>query len=110
MQPGFRPILRSLLLAWPLVIFLAGFAALIALITHQYLVPAGTAVIGATPPQKRLLSAYSALLLSIVLLIIITGLVMVYRHRRSVRGVLNPPVERETKVVDAWAESGRRIK
>ena len=106
-----RPIIKAILLAWPLVVFLLGVAALIVLVSNEYLMPAGDAVLDATPKQKKLISAYSALLLSIVLLIITTGLFMVYRHRRATRALLMPSAkDKPTKVVDAWAESGKRLK
>jgi hypothetical protein len=100
----FRPA-RSL---WAMIAFLAGFTILITVLAHYFLIPAMEAAQGATPAQKRQLSAYSTLLLAVVLFVLGVGLVLVFRIRRFFfpRATSAP---QKTEYVDAWSESARRL-
>jgi hypothetical protein len=92
---------------WALIVFLLGFVVLLLVVSHYYLLPAFTVVKGATPVERKWLSAASMLLMSVVLFTIIVGLILVFRVRRY---FLPPPAVRsKTQYVDAWAESGRRM-
>ena len=94
---------------WATLAFLIGFAVLIYVISDWYLLPALDAAQGATTGEKRQLAAYSRLLLAIVLVILICGILLTFRFGRFFL-----PRQREsggpTKYVDAWAESGKRMK
>jgi hypothetical protein len=100
----FRPA-RSL---WAMIAFLAGFTILITVLAHYFLIPAMEAAQGATPTQKRQLSAYSTLLLAVVLFVLGVGLVLVFRVRRFFFPRATSAPQR-TEYIDAWAESARRF-
>src|SRR5689334_5930224 len=86
---------------WAVLLFFVGFAALIALVSFYYLIPAMDAALDATPKQKRGLVAYSWLLLAIVLFILFVGLMMTFRFGRFFfPRSATPPAK--TKYVDAW--------
>jgi hypothetical protein len=89
------------------LLFLAGFFALLLLITHQYLLPALQTAPNATPAEKRWLSAASALLLAVVLFVLGAGLVMIFRVGRFFSR--SNEARTQTKYVDAWAEAARRV-
>lgn len=92
---------------WALIIFLLGFFVLLLIISRYYLLPAFSVFQGATPAERKWLSAASTLLLSVVLFTIIVGLVLVFRVRRY---FAPPPSARtKTQYVDAWAESAKRM-
>lgn len=94
---------------WPMIAFLAGFAALLVMVCYGYLFPAMRAFHDAPPQQKQQLAATGRLMLAVVLFILIAGLVLAFRlgrfflprHRRSAS---------PTQYTDAWAEAGRRVK
>ena len=94
---------------WAMVAYLAGFAVLITFIAWYYLIPAMQAASDATPRQKQQLSAYSLLLMAIILLIVFVGIVLTFRVSRFFfpRPPHAPPAR--TKYVDAWAESAKRL-
>ena len=94
---------------WAMVAYLAGFAVLITFIAWYYLIPAMDAAHNATPGQRQQLSAYSLLLMAIILLIVFVGIVLTFRVSRFFfpRPPHAPPAR--TKYVDAWAESARRL-
>ncbi len=93
---------------WPVLLFLLGFAALIAFVSFYYLRPAMEAAIDATPTQRRGLAAYSWLLMALVLFVLFVGLLMTFGFGRFFfPRSLSPRTK--TKYVDAWAESGKRI-
>src|SRR4029079_1940110 len=78
--PRFHPRLRQSL--WAMVVFLAGFSALISVVSHYFLIPALLASHDATPAEKRLLSGSAALLMAVVLFILCVGIMLVFRVRR----------------------------
>jgi type II secretory pathway component PulF len=87
------------------IIFLAGFAVLIVLVANFYLLPAFEAAQKATPIEKHGLSAYSRLLLAILLVMLVAGLVLSAKLGRLFLPKSGPT---KTKYVDAWTESGKR--
>lgn len=93
---------------WAMVAYLLGFAVLITFVAWYYLIPAMRAASDATPPQRQQLSAYSLLLMAVVLLIVFVGIVLTFRISRFF--FPRPTLGRtQTKYVDAWAESAKRI-
>src|SRR5437867_830588 len=63
---------------WATAAFLLGFAALLAVVVNYFLIPAMQDARNADPAGKRQLSAYSTLLLAVVLFIIGVGLFMIF--------------------------------
>ena len=93
---------------WPAVVFLFGFTVLLIAICHYFLFPALEALKQATPDDKNKLRAWSALLMSVMLFILVAGLLMTVRIGRFF--FPRPDVPRvHTKHVDAWAEAGKRL-
>jgi hypothetical protein len=93
---------------WPTLAFLAGFAVLLILVSHWYLIPALRASQTADPIQKRHLVAQSRLVLAILLFILIAGILLTFRFGR----LLVPRVgekHKPTQYSDAWAESAKRV-
>lgn len=107
-MPPHRPIFRAGRTTWAVLLFFVGFAALIALVSSYYLLPAMEAALDAEPDQRRGLAAYSRLLLALVLFILLIGLMMTFRIGRFFFPRSTPPPGK-TKYVDAWAESGKRM-
>jgi len=91
---------------WATVAFLLGFAGLITILSKYFLIPGLDAAADATAPEKRQLSAFALLLLAIVLLLLVVGLLMTFRVSRFFTA-RSPRTQ--TKYVDAWAESARRL-
>jgi len=92
---------------WPTLAFLTGFVILLIPISDYYLLPALEAYRVAPPNDRKLLSAHSALLLTILLLILGAGLMLTFRVGRFF--FPRPPLKpTQTKYVDAWAEAGKR--
>src|SRR3712207_5485960 len=67
---------------WASLLFLAGFAVLIALISHWYLIPALSASQEASTGERRQLAATSRLMLAVVLVILLAGLLLTFRIGR----------------------------
>jgi CDP-diglyceride synthetase len=87
--------------------FLLGFAVLILFIAYYYLLPAMEAARSADASGRRQLSAFSTLLLAIVLFSLLVGLAMTFRiHRFFFPRPL--PKRTQTEYIDAWQESARR--
>jgi len=91
---------------WATIAFLGGFAALITFISLYYLIPALEAANNADPAQRKALSAYSTLLMALVLVLLGIGIILVFRIRRF---FLSSGSHEKTKYVDAWAEAGKRL-
>ncbi len=91
-----------------LVAFAAGFVAL----SYYYLFPALRAFLEAKQQGdkhgQKAISATSALLLAILLVILIAGLILTFRIGRFFFPRQSSPRTR-TKYVDAWAESAKRM-
>jgi H+/Cl- antiporter ClcA len=92
---------------WGMVAFLCGFEALLAILTWYYLIPALQAANNADLTQRRQLSAWSELLLVIVLVLLIVGLILLFRVRRFFE---RPALRHKTKYVDAWSEQANRLR
>lgn len=91
---------------WALLVFLLGYVVLLVVVSRFYLIPALEVRADATSPERRLLSASSALLLAVILCIVLMGMVLVLRVRRFFQPRTTIA---QTRVVDAWAESGKRL-
>jgi hypothetical protein len=94
---------------WAAIAFLVGFAVLLLVLSHYFLLPAFDALKKATPADKAKLRAWSALLLAIMLVILISGLILTFRVGRFFFPRDTGPRVR-TKHVDVWAEAGKRMK
>ncbi|WP_428938491.1 hypothetical protein [Fontivita pretiosa] len=106
-----RNSLRAGRAIWTVVVFLAGFAALISLLSRYFLIPALLAAHDATASEKRQLSAVATLLLAVVLFILGVGLMLVFRVRRFFFPRSTGSESRQqTSYVDAWTESAKRFK
>lgn len=87
--------------------FLLGFAALILFIVYYYLLPAMEAARSADATGRRQLSAFSTLLLAVLLFSLLVALAMTFRiHRFFFPRPL--PKRTQTEYIDAWQESARR--
>src|SRR5947209_5840930 len=93
---------------WAAIFFLLGFVVLLLVLCYYYLLPAFDALKHATPQDKAKLRAWSALLLALVLVILISGLILTFRIGRFFFPPPSGPRIR-TKHVDAWAEAGKRL-
>src|SRR5688572_11372288 len=82
MPPPADPHQRFRRSMWAMIAYLLGFALLITFIARYYLIPAMQAAQAATPGQKQQLTAYSMLLMAIVLLIVFVGIVLTFRISR----------------------------
>jgi hypothetical protein len=94
------------------LIFLAAFTALVVFLCFYYLLPAARASLEARKAGDKVgthaISATSALLLSILLLILVAGILLTFRiGRYFFPGKTGPRTQ--TKYVDAWAESAKRL-
>ncbi len=108
MTPRRPPSIRAGRTPLAVLLFFLGFAALLVFVLFYYLKPAGEAWIDATAAQRRGLSAYSWLLMSLVLFALFVGLMMTFRFGRFFFP-RSTPSPTKTKYVDAWAESGKRM-
>ena len=93
---------------WATLTFMAGFAVLIVVVSHWYLLPALEATQGATRAEKRQLAATSRLLLALILFVLVAGLLLTFRVGRYFVPRLGEKAK-PTKYVDAWAESAKRV-
>jgi heme/copper-type cytochrome/quinol oxidase subunit 2 len=91
-----------------IVIYLAGFAILILWLARHYLLPAYGRLDGATPQERQWLGAWSVLLMSLVLVLLVMGLILTFRAGRYFTGRGSKPAK--TDYPDAWQESGRRAR
>ena len=98
--------------AWLLRVaaFMAAFAILITIVSRYYLFPAMDAAAHASPHDRAILRAHSALLLAVVLFVIFVGWAFIFRVGRYFfprPGVSKRPPA--TQYPDAWAESAKRV-
>lgn len=93
---------------WAVLLFLVGFATLIIFVSFYYLMPAMEEALSAGPQKRRHLAAYSRLLMSIILFILLVGLMITFRIGRFFFPRSTPPPSK-TEYVDAWAESAKRV-
>ena len=94
---------------WAMVAFLLGFAILITFVAWYFLIPALEAAGNASPRQQQQLSATSLLVMAVVLLIVFVGIVLTFRVSRYFFPRPSHATRTQTKYVDAWAESAKRI-
>lgn len=106
-----RP-LRPARTPWAAVAFLAAFAAGLALLSHYYLLPALRTFLTARQQGDKTgaqaITATSALLLAVILVILIAGILLTFRIGRFFFPRKTEP-RTKTKYVDAWAESAKRM-
>jgi hypothetical protein len=97
---------------WSVLAFLILFSLGLIALTYYYLLPAHRAFLQAKQdndkPGLHAISATSALLMAVVLIILITGLLLTFRIGRLFFPRNSPP-RTKTQYVDAWAESGKRM-
>jgi hypothetical protein len=97
---------------WAVVAFLAAFAAGLGLLSHFYLLPALRTFLTARQQGDKTgtaaITATSALLLAVILVILVAGILLTFRIGRFFFPRKTEPRTR-TKYVDAWAESGKRM-
>jgi hypothetical protein len=101
----FRGAQRTL---WGMIAFLAGFIVLLLLIFYRFFVPAAGAAQTADEHGRKILGAYSQLLMAILLVYVLAGLILVFRVGRFFFPRAREP-RSKTKYVDAWAEAGKRM-
>ena len=108
-RPRNRRRLRDARLIIAVLCYLVGFAALLMIAGRFYLLPAAAAASHADPARRKVLAAQAMLVLAVVLVILLVSLLLTFRVSRFFRP--RPPTTiKPTKYVDAWAESGRRMK
>jgi type II secretory pathway component PulF len=94
------------------LIFLAAFAVGLVMLSQGYLMPALRAFFEAKQQGDKAgakaISATSALLLAVILVILVTGMILTFRVGRMFFPRGAGPRTR-TKYVDVWAESGKRL-
>jgi hypothetical protein len=95
-----------------LLVFLIAFTGFIAFLSTYYLIPAARASLEAKKAGDKLgthaISATSALLLAVLLMILVAGIMLTFRLGRYFFPRKTSP-RTHTKYVDAWAESGKRM-
>lgn len=91
------------------LVYLVAFLGLLLFVSHYYLFPAIQATRDATRSQRRALGASATLVLAVVLFALLIGLLMTFRIGRFFRP-RQTPRQKPTQYIDAWEESGRRIK
>jgi len=90
------------------IVFLAGFTALLIFVSYFYLFPALRARQNANEAERKLLAAHAMLLLAVLLFILLMGLILTFRLGRFF--LPRPKIARRPTIYpDAWAEAGRRI-
>src|SRR5439155_5236349 len=94
---------------WAVLVFLVGFALLLSIVCSYYLLPAADAARNADAAGKHQIAAYSRLLLTIVLFILFVGLTFTFRIGRFFFPRASDK-RTTTQYVDAWSESGKRLK
>lgn len=90
------------------MVFLAGFFAVLVVVVHQYLLPAMQAAQGVDAAARRQLAAISLLVLAIVLVGVVMLLIVAFRPGRMFLPRRHDPRPR-THYPDAWEEAGRRV-
>jgi hypothetical protein len=98
---------------WAVLIFLIGFTGGIVALAYYYLLPALRIYYEARKNGDKsgmmAIRATSALLLTVLLMILVTGVLLTFRIGRLFFP-RNAPPRTQTKYVDAWAESAKRMK
>ena len=102
--------LRSGAIRWSALVFLVVFTLLLIVVVSYVLVPGLEAIRDEklTPEEKRSLQAWYRLLMFVLLFILFAGVVLTFRFGRLFFPRATAP-RTQTKYVDAWAESARRM-
>jgi|SRR5688572_7309736 len=100
---------RSGRIYWATLAFLLGFSALIVFVSYWYLFPAMEATRDANPAERRQLVAHAWLLLTIIMVILVSGMILTFRVGRFFLPPRTGERPKPTKYSDAWAESGKRL-
>lgn len=95
-------------ISWAPVLYLVAFLVVVALAAVWVVEPMVRAAVNATPEEKRRLTAYAALCLTLLLAVLLFGLLMTLRWNWRATKKAEPRVK--TEYPDAWAESAKRIK
>ncbi|MDB5319998.1 MAG: hypothetical protein JWN40_1629 [Phycisphaerales bacterium] len=97
---------------WGVLAFLVLFTLGLIALTYYYLLPAHRAFLKAKADGDQhgvhAISATSALLMAVILIILISGLLLTFRIGRLFFP-RNAPPRTKTQYIDAWAESGKRM-
>jgi NADH:ubiquinone oxidoreductase subunit 5 (subunit L)/multisubunit Na+/H+ antiporter MnhA subunit len=95
---------------WATLVFLIVFTVMLIAVTSYVLVPGFEAIKDPqlTPEEKRSLQAWYRLLMFVLLFILFAGVVLTFRFGRLFFPRATAP-RTQTKYVDAWAESARRM-
>jgi hypothetical protein len=97
---------------WAVLAFLVVFTVGLIALTFYYLLPAHRAFLKAKEQGDKqglhAISATSALLLAVVMLILVSGLLLTFRIGRLFFPRTAPP-RTKTQYIDAWAESAKRM-
>jgi len=97
---------------WAVLAFLIMFTVGLVALAYYYLLPAHRAFLQARQQGDQhglhAISATSALLLAVVMLILVSGLLITFRIGRLFFPRNSPP-RTKTQYVDAWAESAKRM-
>ena len=96
-------------MSWAPVLFLLGFLVATGVLALFFFEPA-LRLANDSPEARRRVTAYGALAICVLIMILLVGLVMTMRMGRSV-SLLAPAPKRNKPTVypDAWAESAKRI-
>jgi len=94
---------------WGVIIMLFCLGLLVAFVSFSYLLPALDAFYHADAKGKSHIVAVSRLLLAVVLFVIACAMLLVARIGRFFHYRPTGPPSKTT-IIDAWAESGRRLK
>ena len=96
---------------WSVLAFLAAYVLIVAAVAYYYLVPAMRAYFSAQQTNdtrgQRAISATSTVLMLVLLLILVSGLVVSLRVSRYF--FPRKTTRTQTRYVDAWAESAKRM-
>jgi uncharacterized membrane protein (UPF0182 family) len=97
---------------WAVLVFLVTFSAGVVALAYYYIFPALKAFNEAhkngDSKGAKAISATSALLLAILLLILVAGILLTFRMGRLFFPRNTPP-RTQTEYTDAWAESAKRM-
>ena len=98
---------------WGVLAFLVAFTLGLIGLAYYYLIPASRTFVQARQQGDRTgqhaITATSALLLAVILVILVAGLILTFRIGRFFFPRKAPP-RTKTKYVDVWAEAGKRVK
>jgi len=95
-------------MSWAPVLFLLGFLVATGVTAYFFLEPALRIANEGTAEDRRRVTAYGLLAISIMILILLVGLVMTMRMGK-VGSLLAPKRSKPTVYPDAWAESAKRM-